>query len=332
MKAYLYLLIALVFIQCKPTPKNYQYNEGEVFGTFYHITYESPKGKNLIGEIKAKFDEFDKSLSTYNPNSIISRINSNQATVQTDKYFEDMFKMAQQVSVNSDGAFDITVAPLVNAWGFGYTKNNRQTIPNVDTIMPFIGYKKIKLVNHQLIKDNPKIRLDAGAISGGQISDVIATLLEQLGSKNYLIEIGGEITCKGVNSKGKNWTIGIDKPTDDPTSENNELQTIISVSNVGLSTSGNYREFYYKDGKKYAHTIDPKTGTPVQHNLLSATVIAPTCMQADAYATAFMVLGVEKSIRLCESVPGMECYLIYQDKDKVNKIAQTKGFDQYVVK
>lgn len=332
MKPYYYLIIAILFVQCKPVQKKYMYNAGEVFGTFYHITYESPNGKDLLNEIKTKFNEFDLSLSTYNPHSIISRINSNEPNVKTDAYFEEMYAMAQQVSEKSDGAFDITVAPLVNAWGFGYTNEDRQTIPTVDTIMPFVGYKKIKLENHHLIKTHPKIRLDAGAISGGQISDVIAHLLDKLGCDNYLVEIGGEITCKGVNNKGKKWNIGIDKPTDDPTSDNKELQTIISVSDVGLSTSGNYREFYYKDGKKYAHTIDPKTGVPVQHNLLSATVIAPTCMQADAYATAFMVLGVEKSINLCESMAGMECYLIYQDKDGINKIAQTKGFQKYITK
>ncbi|MGC3978852.1 MAG: FAD:protein FMN transferase [Paludibacteraceae bacterium] len=222
--------------------------------------------------------------------------------------------------------------PLVNAWGFGYGNHNRTVAPNIDTIMPFIGYRKITLKKHKLIKENDKIRLDASAIAKGQASDEIAKLLEGLGSRHYLVEIGGEIRCRGVNAKGEKWHIGIDKPIDDPANEYKELETVIAISNVGLATSGNYRQFYFKNGKKYTHTIDPNTGTPVEHNLLSASVVAPTCMQADAYATAFMVLGVDESIKICESLPDMECYLIFADKEGKHKIAKTKGFDKYLVK
>lgn len=331
-KAFFYILVLFLFIQCKSVKKQYFYNEGRVFGTFYHITYESPKGENLHADVEKRFAEFDLSLSTFNPASVISRINTNDFKVTTDRYFEEMYLMAHQVSEKTGGAFDITVAPLVNAWGFGYGNHDHLVKPDIDTIMPLIGYNKIKLENHQLIKQNPKIRLDASAIAKGQASDVIAELLDDAGCENYLVEIGGEIRCKGLNPQGEKWHIGIDKPIDDPTGENIEVQSVVAISDVGLATSGNYRQFYFKDGKKFAHTIDPHSGAPVVHNLLSATVIAPTCMQADAYATAFMVLGEEKSIRLCESVPDMECYLIYQDKNGTNKIAQTKGFNQYLEK
>ncbi|MPM45506.1 FAD:protein FMN transferase [bioreactor metagenome] len=172
--------------------------------------------------------------------------------------------------------------------------------------------------------------LDASAIAKGQSSDVIGKLLESNGCENYMIEIGGEVACKGVNPSGKKWQIGIDKPIDSPFDNDDELQTIVAISGVGLATSGNYRQFYYKDGKKYAHTINPKTGYPVDHNLLSATVIAPTCMQADAYATAFMVLGVKNSLALCKKIPGMECYLIYVDDKGNNKVAYSDGFKKYL--
>ena len=327
------LIVTLVlFTQCKPAKKEFVYNEGKVFGTYYHLTYDSPKGRDLKSEIEQCFREFDLSLSTFNPNSVITRINQNDSTVKTDPYFEEMYAMAREVSEKSEGAFDITVAPLVNAWGFGYGNHDHAASPKIDTIMPFIGYRKITLKDHRIIKEDPRIRLDASAIAKGQSCDVIARLLDEEGCENYMVEIGGEIRCKGLNPKGEQWHIGIDKPKDDPANVGEELQIILQVSNIGLATSGNYRQFYYKDGKKYAHTINPHTGAPVEHNLLSATVIAPTCMQADAYATAFMVLGIEKSIKLCESMPEMDCYLIYADKDGSNKIVYTKGFEKYFTK
>lgn len=324
-------LVCLLFLtQCKPVNKEYTFLEGKIFGTFYHITYLHPKGVDLTKEIEERLKEFDASLSTFNPNSIISRINRNDSDVNTDIFFEEMYSMSRQVSIKSNGAFDITVAPLVNAWGFGYGNHDTSLKPNLDTIMPYIGYQKIKLLNHKMIKDDPHIMIDASAIAKGQGSDVIARLLEEYGCENYMVEIGGEIACRGLNPKGEKWHIGIDKPNDDPADENKELQTIIAISNVGMATSGNYRQFYFKDGKKYAHTINPHTGYPVQHNLLSATVIAPTCMQADAYATAFMVLGVESSMSVCSTIPDMDCYLIYADKNGEYNTVYTKGFQKYL--
>lgn len=177
------------------------------------------------------------------------------------------------------------------------------------------------------MKDDPEVMLDASAIAKGYSSDVVAALLEKNGVENYMVEIGGECVVKGHNDKGQKWTMGITKPVDDSTQSQNELQTIIKIDKGGLATSGNYRRFYYKDGKKYAHTIDPKTGYPVQHSLLSATIYAPNCMEADAYATACMVLGVEKALELIESTPGLEGYFIYTDKDGKYATAETKGFE-----
>ena len=323
-------ILVLLFTQCGKKNEEYSFNRGQIFGTYYSITYLNPKKIDLHPQIEAKFQEFDNSLSTYNPNSIISRINTNDSAVVTDQFFNTMYLMAYQVSEKSEGAFDITVAPLVNAWGFGFGNHDHSTSPNIDSIMPLIGYNKIRLENNRLIKNDPRIMLDASAIAKGQASDVIAKLLEQNGCENYMVEIGGEIACKGLNPKGEKWHIGIDKPVDDPANEDAELQTILAITDVGLATSGNYRQFYIKDGKKYAHTINPKTGFPVEHNLLSVTVIASNCMQADAYATAFMVLGVEKSLEICNQFDDMECFLIYSDENGNNKTAHSNGFERYL--
>ena len=310
----------------------YTHNEGKAQGTYYSAVYQHPEGKDIRVEIEKFFNEFDASLSTYNPNSIISGINKNVDSVMTDAYFETMYYAARQISEKTNGAFDITVAPLVNAWGFGFGNKDRAKDPDIDSIMPLIGYNKISLENHRIVKQNPDIMLDASAIAQGLSADLIADLFEKHGCKNYMIDIGGEIVCKGKNPKGKNWQIGIDKPVDDPVNESAEIQTIISVTNVGLTTSGNYRQFYFRDGKKFAHTIDPRTGRPVDHNMLSATVVAPDCMTADAYATAFMVLGVDSAMKICNEIDGLDCYLIYSDEKGEFKTTQTKGFEKYLQK
>lgn len=325
-------LILLTWTSCTGLHKNTEYtmDQGETQGTYYHITYLQPEGKSLKKEIDAKLHEFDLSLSTYKPNSIISRINRNEE-VETDLFFEIMYKEALFTSQKTEGAFDITVAPLVNAWGFGFENKKEDELPNVDTIMPYVGYEKVRLENHRVIKSDSSIMLDGNAIAQGYSADVIGQLLEDNDCQNYLVEIGGEIYCKGINPKGKSWQVGIDKPNDDPAAEKTEFQTIVGISNVGLATSGNYRKFYYKDGKKYAHTIDPKTGYPVQHGILSATVIATTCIRADAFATSFMVMGIEKSLKVCEGIAGMECYLIYADETGKFKTVQSSGFSKYLV-
>lgn len=308
----------------------YIHNEGETQGTTYSVTYQQPQGKDLQKKIETRLHQFDLSLSNYVPQSIISRINRNDTTVRTDEDFELMFKVAKDVSEHTNGAFDITVGPLVKAWGFGFGNSDHTKIPNVKDILPIIGFHKVRIENHKLIKNNPRILVDANALAQGQSSDIIGKLLENNGCKNYMIEIGGEVVCKGLNAEGKKWRIGIDKPIDDSTNTKNEIQTIVSISNIAITTSGNYRKFYYLKGKKYAHEIDPRTGYPVVHNLLSATVIAPTCIQADAYATAFMVMGVDSSLQICKSIPNMDCYLIYTDKNGKNQVVYTEGFKRYL--
>lgn len=310
---------------------DYIYNKGQIFGTYYSVTYYHPDGVDLHEKIKEKMNVFDNSLSTFNKSSVITGINNND-DVKIDAFFEKMFLTARKISENTNGAFDITVAPLVNAWGFGFGNRERDRIPNVDSLMQITGYEKIRLENNKLIKEDPRIMLDASAIAKGFASDVIADFLSENGCTDYMVEIGGEIACKGINPKGKKWRIGIDVPTDDIAAQNREIQAILAISDLALATSGNYRQFYYLDGKKFSHTIDPRTGYPVQHNLLSVTVIAPSCVEADAYATAFMVLGVDSALQICESIQGMDCYLIYEDENGNNQTVYTSTFEQYFTK
>ena len=308
----------------------YIHNEGEAQGTTYSITYLQPNGIDLQNKIEARLHEFDMSLSSYIPNSIISRINRNDTTVRTDVLFETMFNEAQEVSKRTSGALDITVGPLVKAWGFAFGNNDHSKLTNVSDFLPYIGYEKVRLKDHKVIKDDPRILIDANSIAQGYSSDIIAKLLQDNKCQNYMVEIGGEIVCKGLNDKGQKWRIGIDKAIDDSTSTTDELQTIISITDCAVTTAGGYRKFYIKDGKKYSHIINPHTGRPIDNNMLSVTVVAPTGIMADAYDTPFMVLGVDSCLKICKRTPGLECYLIYSDNKGKNKIIYTKGFKKYL--
>lgn len=308
----------------------YLHNEGKTQGTYYSATYLQPNGRDLKAKIEERLQQFEMSLSTYNPNSIISRINNNDPTVKTDSDFETIFYAAQEAAVRTNGALDITVGPLVKAWGFAFGNNDHSKLPNVSDFLPYVGYKKVRIEHHKVIKDDPRILIDANSIAQGYSVDVIAKLLRDNGCKNYMIEIGGEVACKGLNARGEKWRIGIDKAVDDSTSMNEELQTILSITDCAVTTAGDYRKFYIKDGKKYSHIINPHTGYPANSNLLSVTIVAPTAIMADAYDTPFMVLGVDSCLKVCKSIPGMECYLIYVDKNGKNQIAYSEGFKKYL--
>ena len=321
------LIIGTVVILKKQPP--FRTNEGLVFGTVYKITYQH--ADDLQNDIKEAMLEVDNSLSPYNPNSIITRINHNQDTL-LNEHFTHVFKLAQKISEETEGAFDITVAPLVNAWGFGF-KNSIEIAPSViDSLRQFVGYQKIKMVDGKMVKEDTRLMLDCSAIAKGYGVDRVARLLDKKGVQHYMVDIGGEVVVKGKNPRMKTWRIGINKPVEDSLSVNQELQTILEVSGVGMATSGNYRKFYYKDGKRYAHTIDPRLGTPIQHNILSATVIAKDCTTADAYATAFMVMGLEKAKAFCEQHPELNAYLICAGEGDSYEIYYTPGMEIYMVK
>lgn len=315
---FLMLLIAgSVFIIRQQHTTVYQHDEGFVFGTIYHVTYQS--NTNLKKEIEAEMQKVDDALSMFNKNSIISHINNNQPTT-CNAMFTEVFQLSQRISKDTGGAFDITVAPLVNAWGFGFKNGKMPSKQQVDSLRLLVGYQKVHLDGNCMIKADKRIMLDCSAVAKGYGSDVVAAFLKKKGIHNFLVEIGGEIVTKGINEKNKPWKIGVTKPTDDSLDVNMEQQTVLNVTDKAMATSGNYRNFYYKGGKKFAHTIDPHTGYPVQHNILSATVLADKCAVADAYATSFMVMGLDGAKKVLQQHPDIMAYLIYADKKGNNAV------------
>lgn len=313
----LLLVIGTVLIIRQQRNLPYQHNAGFVFGTVYHVTYQH--NKDLQENIEAEMKKVDDALSTFNKNSILSKVNQNEP-VELNDMFKDVFNMAEQISKETDGAFDITVAPMVNAWGFGFKKGTPPTKHVVDSLKSLVGYQKVRLESGRIIKQDPRIMLDCSAIAKGYGVDVVANYLRKEGIENFIVEIGGEVVSSGISEKRLPWKIGVTKPVDDSIRQDQELQTILNVTNKAMATSGNYRNFYYKNGKKYAHTIDPKTGYPVQHGILSATVLADQCAVADAYATSFMVMGLDKTKEILKKHPELMVYIIYADSRGNNKI------------
>ena len=308
---FLVLLIVgtvLIIRQQQSTP--YQKNAGLIFGTTYSVTYQY--GEDLQKEIEAELKKVDDEFSMFNSQSIVARLNNGEQP-ELSNDFIDVFKLARQVSEDTNGAFDITVAPLVNAWGFGFKHEQMPSKEQVDSLRELIGYRYVTLKDKNITMQKPGMMLDFSAIAKGYGVDVVARLLERHDIKNYMVEIGGEITTRGINPERVPWRIGVNKPSEDALNENHELQTILNVTDKSMATSGNYRNFYVKGGKKYAHTIDPKTGYPVQHSLLSATVLTDRCAKADAYATSFMVLGMDGAKQILERHKELMAYLIYTD-------------------
>lgn len=306
----LLLTVGTIFIVRQQQSMPYQHNQGVIFGTTYNIIYQYDQ--DLQTDIVAQLQRVDNSLSPFNPRSIISRVNRNEP-VKVNDLFTDVFSLAQRVSSDTHGAFDITVAPLVNAWGFGFRQGTSPTRHAIDSLRAIAGYDKVALRGSHVEKTDPRIMLDCSAIAKGYGCDVVARYLRQTGIKNFMIEIGGEIVTSGINEKRTPWRIGVTKPTDDSLNVNQDIQTIVNVTDKAMATSGNYRNFYYKNGRKYAHTIDPHTGYPVQHSILSATVLANSCAMADAYATSFMVMGLTRAQQVLARHPELMAYFIYTD-------------------
>ncbi len=312
------LIIGTIFIIRQQQSVPYQHNTGLVFGTSYSLKYQCDS--DLVKGIEQELKKVDNSLSPFNEKSIITAVNNNK-DVELNDMFLSVFRKAMEVSENTGGAFDITVAPLVNAWGFGFKNGTDPGKTQIDSLLNIVGYKKVSLEAGKVVKQDPRIMLDCSAIAKGFGTDVIANFLRSRGVKNFMVEIGGEIVTSGINEERLPWKIGVTKPSDDPLGDKGgELMTVLNVTDKAMATSGNYRNFYYKDGKKFAHTIDPKTGYPVQHSLLSATVIADDCATADAYATSFMVMGFEKARNFLEKHPELMVYFIYSDENGNNAV------------
>jgi thiamine biosynthesis lipoprotein len=308
----------------------YYEESGTVFHTYYRIKYQSEQ--LLTDQIDAEFQAFNLSLNPFNPNSILAKVNRNE-DVETDEWFTTVFNRAMDVSARSDGMFDVTVAPLINLWGFGFERKDSVSQQVVDSLLAFVGYRKIRMENNRVVKDDPRMMLNFSAIAKGFACDVIAGLLEREGIANYMVDIGGEVAVKGRNPNGLCWRVGINTPEDDRYGTNTQTSGIVQLCDrCGMATSGNYRNFYEKDGKRYAHTIDPRTGYPSEQSLLSATVIASDCMTADAYATACMAAGLENAVQMMEALPGMEYYFIYSTPDNLIQIKYSERLSTILLK
>lgn len=332
MKPNLHLLIALCALLLvgtsgcrKAVP--YQLTEGETH-TYYRIKYQYPT--SLDGEIQALFKAYNHAINPFDSTSIISAVNRNR-DVEADTLFARAFRRVMEVSRETDGIFDVTCAPLINYWGFGFEEIDHRSPADIDSLKQFVGYEKIRLEGNRVVKDDPRIQLNFSAIGDGYICDLVGELLDRKGVDNYLVDIGGEMLAKGLNPKGNPWTIGINKPIDDSTQMNNDIQQIIRLTaRRGIATSGDYRNFYVRDGKKYAHTINPKTGYPASGDILSATVVAHDCTTADAFATAFMALGRQKAEELVKKHRELDYYFIYSDKAGNYLTEYSPGMKQYL--
>jgi len=312
----LFLLI-LLLASCGKEKPAYLTLSGKAQGTTFNITYQDSPGRDFSHPVDSLFRLIDKSMSLWDSNSVISRINRNEPNVRVDEHFAAVFQKAHDISEITGGAFDATVGPLVKAWGFSFKKGlPPPDSAQVDSLRQLIGFQKIRLENGILQKADPRMEIDFNAIAQGYTVDLISSFLEKNGVKNYLVEIGGEVRTLGVNDRNEIWKIGIDKPVENEKEGERPLQTTVALSGKSLATSGSYRKFVVRDGKKFSHAIDPKTGYPITHNLLSVSVTAEDCASADAYATAFLVMGMEKAMEMAERL-GLEIYCIYADETGV---------------
>jgi len=325
------LFFLVLIMACQPKKSEYHRISGFAQGTTYNITYENSNNEDYTFDIDSILKAFDKSLSIYNSTSIISRINDNEPAVEVDDWFVDVFQKSAEINAVSNGAFDITVGPVVKAWGFSNGPVARHDTSYIDSLLQYVGMEKVKLEGRKVIKKSPGVKLDVNALAQGYSVDVVCDFFESKDIQNYLVEIGGEIRAKGTNAKNNFWHIGIDKPEEGNMTPGNKLEAIIELQNKALATSGNYRKFFEENGVKYAHTIDPKTGFPARNTLLSATVVCDDCCTADALATSFMVLGVEKSKELFNRLKGVEVYFVYSNNKGGYEIYSSEGLKKMIV-
>jgi FAD:protein FMN transferase len=321
--------VALFFAGCAEEVQSTINLSGPAQGTTYNITYVAGAYANYRSSIDSIFTTIDQSLSTYQPGSLISQINRNE-TAEVDSHFTAVFNKAKVVAELTNGLFDPTVAPLVNAWGFGFKKKERVTPALIDSLKKITGYRLVWMEGNKLVKRYPEVMLDFNAIAPGYTVDILAAFLESKGIQHYLVELGGEVRSKGKKLDGTAWTLGIEQPEEAP-SEGTRLNSTIQLGDHALATSGNYKNFYLEAGKKYSHILDPSTGYPAKNSLLSATVIAPDCITADAYATAFMVMGLEKAKQFVEGYSKLQLsvYFIY-DEEGITKIWLSQNFPSLV--
>lgn len=326
---------------CNKAGNSYRTIDGFAQGGTFHLVYEEvaeSSNYNIPDSLNKYFKAIDKSLSGYDSTSIVSSINRGENPM-LDSLFIGCFNISKKVWEDTEGMFDISAAPLFDLWGFGFKGKEQVTQEKIDSIMQFVGMDKLSICRDTalnasfLVKADPRMKVNFNAIAQGYTCDYICNELEKMGIQNYLLEVGGEIICKGKNAKGKDWSVGIDKPVDGNFIPGESIEAIIEVSGKGLVTSGNYRKFYIENGEKFSHTINPKTGYPVRHNLLSATVLASTATMADAYATYLMVIGTEEAVQFLNGREEMDALLVYSEGEQDElKIFATDGVRQKELK
>ncbi len=329
MKLYFYILASLIVISCGNNSQRKSVLQGDAFGTTYTIQVYSKEKINIEKGIDSVIYAVNKSVSTYQPNSDISKINQGDSTIVVDAIFKEVYRISETVYTNSKGFFDPTIGVLRNAYGFGDVKPLKEIDSlSLDSLMQFVGFRKVKInANGTINKKFPEIYFDFNAVAKGYGIDCIGNYLEANGISNYLIELGGEILTKGINlDKNKNWVVGIENI--DSQLEDRSYSTTVTLQNEAMAASGNYRKFRIDSltGKKYVHTLNPLTGSAVKSDVTSATVIAPTCALADAYATAFMAMGLENSKKILPKLSEIEAYLTYNDVNNIPLVFLTEGF------
>ena len=329
MKRWIILFIGLAILASCGKQSKKMVLQGLAQGSYYAVTYYDEQGRNFQHEIDSIFHAVDMSVNLWVDSSVISKVNRNEEVV-LDQIFIDNFNIAQEAAKLSDGYFDPTVSPIVAAWGFSYKVGDSITPQLIDSLKQWVDYRKVRIENGKVIKENPNMTLDFNAIAQGYTSDLIAAFLESRGIKSYLVDTGGEIMAKGEKTNGKPWIVGIEKPAENKESEQ-VVQTRIALRDKGLVTSGSTRKYVERNGKRYSHSINPKTGYPVEHNVLSVTVLAENSVWADALASICMVMGLEQSLPLIESLDGVEAYYIYSNEQNELETFATEGFKTLIV-
>lgn len=324
-----WIFTALLIMGCSNNPKPQKISfAGETQGTYYAVTYYDTEDKGLQPKIDSLLKAFDQSVSLWVSNSLISRINEGDSTAIPDEVFKFNFLLSKEISQKTNGYFDCTISPLVEAWGFSFKEKIKLDKVRIDSLRTLVDFRNVKLVDGKVVKTDPRIRFDFNAIAQGYTSDLVADFLNSLNINQYIIDIGGEVFARGTKPDGSKWRVGIERPKMNNT-ETRSVQQVVTLENKGLATSGSYRKYYEEDGKRYSHAIDPKTGHPVTHNLLSVTVLANTAAEADAYATAFLVMGLEKSLNLLEQMDDLEAYFISWNADNTFETTSTPGMRKY---
>ena len=313
----------LLFPSCDRQPRKIIL-EGFAQGSYYAVTYYDEQGRNFQHEIDSLFHAVDLSVNLWVDSSVICKVNRNEA-VALDQIFIDNFNIAQQAAALSDGYFDPTISPLVEAWGFSAREGMEVTPEMVDSLRRLVDYRNIRIEDGKVVKANSAMRLDFNAIAQGYTSDMIGAFLESQGVSNYLVDVGGEIMARGTKPDGEAWVIGIEKPAETWDAEQ-VVQQRVALCDRGIVTSGSYRKYIERDGKRYSHCIDPKTGYPVEHQLLSATVLAKNSVWADALASICMVMGMERSLELIDRMEDVDAYYIFVNDQGELEYFATGGF------